>query len=46
MHVAVPGVRSFAVAAMPNRTDVLTGHARLKPTVMPATIASPAPTPL
>ena len=35
-----------APAAIPNRTDLLSGHARLKPTTIAATIASPAPTPL
>ena len=35
-----------APAAMPKRTDLLSDQSRLKPTVMAATIASPAPTPL
>jgi hypothetical protein len=47
LQAAVPGVINIdAPAAIPKRTDFSIGHPRLKPTVIAATIASPAPTPL
>ncbi len=47
VHGAVPGVINMAApVAIPNRTDLLADHPRLNPTVIAATIASPAPTPL
>ncbi|CKT57147.1 Uncharacterised protein [Mycobacterium tuberculosis] len=47
LQAAVPGVSSMAApAAFPKRTDLMSDQPRLRPTVIAATIASPAPTPL
>jgi hypothetical protein len=47
LQAAVPGVFSIAApATIPNRTDLASGHPRLRPGVIAAIVASPAPTPL
>jgi hypothetical protein len=47
LQVAVPGIISIAAsAATPKQTDFDSGHPRLSPTVIAATIGSPAPLPL
>src|SRR6476660_2953440 len=47
VHGSVPGVSIIAApAAIPKRTDSLSGQPLLNPTVIADTIASPAPTPL
>ena len=47
LQVAVPGIISIAAsAATPKQTDFDSGHPRLSPTVIAATIASRAPLPL
>src|ERR1700750_3331230 len=47
VHGTVPGdIVMAAPAEIQKRTDLLSDQSRLRPTVMAATIASPAPTPL